>query len=174
MSSGIEEDMSCNEMEGRLVEYLDGLARPAERRVIEQHLAFCVECRNRAHEFQAVWSALGDVPTISPSPAFDASLRARLAAEPARQSFWSWLPSPRLAFAMIVLIAVSAWVSSMPQATHDQAMPSLIGNEAEFQMISDLPELENYELLSKFDVLSELPVPMDTVVPDSVAGKKNQ
>jgi hypothetical protein len=37
-----------------------------------------------------------------------------------------------------------------------------------------LPELENYDVLSKFDVLSELPAPMDPVAPQPVKGKANE
>ncbi len=91
----------CAGIEDKLVEYLDGRAKPAERRAVEEHLTACSSCRNRAEEFRHLWSALDDLPVISPSPAFDASLRARIAAEPARRGFWSWLPSPRADFSMI-------------------------------------------------------------------------
>src|SRR6266851_2425224 len=81
----------CAGMEDKLVEYLDGRAKPAERHAVEEHLAACSSCRNRAEDFRHLWSALDDLPVILPSPAFDASLRARIAAEPARRGFWSWL-----------------------------------------------------------------------------------
>ena len=147
----------CTRMEAKLIEYLDGRAKPAERRAAEEHLAGCAECRIRAEEFLALWGALDDLPVISPSPAFDASLRARIAAEPARRSFWSWLPSPRLTFALTALLVLSVWMSSMPQVTSNQAAMSQASLETDFRMIRDLPVLENYDVLSKFDVLSELP-----------------
>jgi anti-sigma factor RsiW len=153
--------MRCKGMEDKLVAYLDGRARPAERRAVEEHLAACADCRARAGEFTALWSALDDLPAISPSPAFEASLRARLAAEPARRGFWSWvqLPSPRLAFAATALIALSVWISSVPQPTRNQSAAfQALAPDAEFSMIRDLAELENYEVISKFDALSELPV----------------
>jgi putative zinc finger protein len=150
---------SCAAMEEKLVEYLDGRAKPAERHTVEEHLAGCSSCRNRAEDFRALWGALDDLPVISPSPAFDASLRARIAAEPARRGFWGWLPSPRLAFAVTVLVAMSVWMASMPRVATD---PTEMGRnlvEADFGMIRDLPVLENYDVLSKFDALSELPAP---------------
>src|ERR1700691_4511395 len=107
----------CGGMESKLVEYLDGRAKPAERRVVEGHLATCTECRTRAEEFRMLWDALDDLPVLSPSASFDGSLRVRIAAEPLAQSFWNWLPSPRLAFAVTALVAMSVWLSSMPRVT---------------------------------------------------------
>src|SRR5579863_1282438 len=154
----------CATIESKLVEYLDGRARPAERHAVEEHLPGCASCRLRAEEFRALWSALDDLPAISPSPAFDAALRARIAAEPARRSFWEWMPSPRLAFAVTALIVMSVWLSSRPSVTTN---PSVVSQaiqaskdspESDFGMIRDLPVLENYDVVSKFDALSELPV----------------
>jgi anti-sigma factor RsiW len=157
-------ERTCAAMESRLIEYLDGRARPAERRAIEEHLAGCEACRARVEGFNAVWSALDDLPEISPSSGFDAALRARIAAEPARRSFWNWLPAPRLAFAVTSLVILSVWFSSHPrvatprlEAVHTR--PSIETQaESEFKMIRDLPVLENFDVVSKFDALSELPV----------------
>jgi anti-sigma factor RsiW len=153
--------MRCTGMENKLIEYLDGRAKPAERHAVEEHLAACASCRTRAEEFRMVWDALDDLPALSPSPAFDASLRARIAAEPAPRRFWDWLPSPRLAFATTALIAMSVWMASMPRITTDQttiaAKSNQVSEEGDFRMIRDLPVLENYDVLSKFDALTELP-----------------
>jgi hypothetical protein len=153
----------CAGLEGKLVEYLDGRAKPAERRAVEAHLADCSGCRNRAEDFRNLWSALDDLPVISPSPAFDASLRARIAAEPARRGFWGWLPLPRLAFAVTALVAMSVWMASMPRITINETPMTGVQVEADFSMIRDLPVLENYDVLSKFDALSELPAPPNAV-----------
>lgn len=151
----------CTGMENKLVEYLDGRAKPAERHAVEEHLAVCAVCRARAEGFRMLWDALDDLTVLSPSPAFDALLRARIAAEPARRRFWAWLPSPRLAFAATALVAMSVWMVSMPRVTRDRAtIEAKIGKvseETDFRMIRDLPVLENYDVLSKFDALSELP-----------------
>ena len=151
----------CTGMENKLVEYLDGRAKPAERHAVEEHLAACAVCRARAEGFRMLWDALDDLTVLSPSPSFDALLRARIAAEPARRRFWAWLPSPRLAFAATALVAMSVWMVSMPRVTPDRTieatMSSKVSEEADFRMIRDLPVLENYDVLSKFDALSELP-----------------
>ena len=160
MSGSEHNRHECQSIESKLIEYLDGRARPAERHAVEDHLAGCASCRARAAEFRGVWSALDDLQEISPSPSFDALLRQRIAAEPARRSFWHWVPSPRLAFAVTALVAASVWLSSMPGVNTNPSVASPSGQvaaEADFGMIRDLPVLENYEVVSKFEALSELP-----------------
>jgi hypothetical protein len=155
----------CAALESKLVEYLDGRAQPAERHAVEEHLSGCASCSLRAEEFRALWTALDDLPAISPSPSFDASLHARLAAEPPRRSFRDWVPSPRLAFAVTALMAMSVWMSSMPHvitnppAVGQEIQANKVSAESDFGMIRDLPVLENYDVISKFDALSELPGP---------------
>ena len=159
-------EKQCAAMESKLVEYLDGRAKPADRHAVEEHLSGCASCRLRAEEFRMVWTALDELPEIMPSLAFDASLRARIAAEPARRSFWDWLPSPRLAFAVTALLVMSVWLSSVPRVTTHPSMEShsiesiqasKVAAESDFGMIRDLPVLENFDVVSKFDALSELP-----------------
>ncbi len=154
----------CAAMEKRLVECLNGRALPADRRAVEAHLSVCASCSSRAEEFHALWNALDDLPEIFPSPAFDASLRARISMEPARRGFWDWMPSPRLAFAVTALVVLSAWISSgprvitRPSVVSQAIQESKVSAEKDFGMINDLPELENFDVISKFDALSELPV----------------
>jgi anti-sigma factor RsiW len=164
----------CAAIESKLVAYLDGRAKPAERHAVEEHLAGCASCRLRAEEFRSLWTALDDLPAISPSPSFDASLHARIAAEPARHSFWNWMPSPRLVLAVTALLAMSVWLSSMPRVRTNPSVASQPGKEipaaqvsaeSDFGMIRDLPVLENYDVISKFDALSELPVPPTGATP---------
>jgi anti-sigma factor RsiW len=157
---------TCASTGGKLVAYLDGRAQPTERHAVENHLAVCVACRARVEEFRALWGALEDLPEIAPSPAFDAALRARIAAEPQRRSFWNLMPSPRLAFAVVALVAVSVWLSSSPRVKNAPASAAntsrsvqQASTDSDFGMIRDLPVLENYDVVSKFDALSELNVP---------------
>jgi len=147
--------MSCERMEGRLIAYLDGHLKESECRAVENHLLNCAACRARVEGFQGVWNLLGEMPRHEPSDAFDARLRARLAVEPARQSFWTGLlPSPRFALATAVLAVFCVWLGSRPAAV--SSSPA-VTTEADFRMIQNLPELENYDLLNSFDALSDLP-----------------
>jgi hypothetical protein len=76
---------------------------------------------------------------------------------------WKWfVPSPRLAFAVTCLLVLSVWSASRPtevapSASAHTAAQSQASSEADFRMINDLPELENYDVLSNFEALSDLP-----------------
>lgn len=157
--------MSCERMERKLVAYIDGRASDAERRVVEAHLDECGACRARARGFKSVWGVLNEMPMHEPSAAFDARLHARLAAEPAKVSLWSWLiPAPRLVFALTALALASVWLGSrpMPVDVHTPSGVVVTGSENDFGMIKDLGVLENYDVLSNFDALSQLPAqPVD-------------
>jgi anti-sigma factor RsiW len=155
--------MNCAHSEKQLVAYLDGKLEAAERRQFETHLAVCAACQERAAEFRAVWEVLDELPLLSPSPAFDSVVRARVQEELHRGRFWNWLvPSPRLAFAATALLIASIWVSSFEPArlpsTYLPAGAAVQNAEAEFGMINNLPVLEDYDVLTSFDALSELPV----------------
>ena len=167
-------EKGCAALETDLIAYLDGRAQPAVRHAVEKHLAVCAPCGLWAEEFRALSQVLDDLPEIDPSPEFDAALFTRLAAEPARRTFWDWMPSPRLAFAVTALVVMSVWLSSMPRRV---ASPSVAGvaapaapiaPESDFGMIRDLPVLENYDVVSKFDALSELPGPASGTAPQGV------
>jgi len=148
--------MNCERIEKQLIAYMDGRATATERSEVEAHLADCGACRTRAEEFRLLWGVLDEAPQAETSPAFDARLRARIAAEPPRQSLWAWLvPSPRLALAVSLLLVLSVWISSVPAP--GPAVAEVAQSEAEFKMIKDLPVLEDYDVLANFEALSELP-----------------
>ena len=94
--------MSCERMESRILAYMDGRLNESERAEVQKHLDACAVCRVRATEFSSVNDLLDELPMIEPSPAFDVRVRARIAAEPVKQSWWAqvWAtlsPSPRIA-----------------------------------------------------------------------------
>src|SRR6266705_3270630 len=87
--------MSCGRMENKILGYVDGRLKEGERLEVEKHLAACAACRVRVSEFRAVGVLLDELPVIEPSAAFDIRVHARVAAEPAKQSWWAWFaPSP--------------------------------------------------------------------------------
>jgi anti-sigma factor RsiW len=139
--------MSCSRMENRILPYVDGRLKESERRKMEAHLAACAACRLRVNEFRAVTGLLDELPQIEPSAAFDVRVRARVAAEPVKQSWWAWFtPSPRVAFAASLLLLGTVWIGANSNQTS-------IAQE-------DLPVLENYDVLSNFEPLTELPQPV--------------
>ena len=151
--------MSCKRMEERILAYMDGRAKVSERREMEVHLAECPACRLRVNEFHAVTGLLDELPQIEPSAAFDARVRARVAAEPVKQSWWAWFaPSPRVAFAASLLLVATVWIGM-----HSNSNQPAVTQE-------DIPVLENYDVLSNFEPLTELPQPLQA----DETGQQNQ
>jgi anti-sigma factor RsiW len=145
--------MSCNRIESRILPYVDGRLKVSEQREVEAHLAACAACRVRVNEFRAVTGLLDELPQIEPSGAFDARVRARVAAEPARRNWWAWLaPSPRVAFAASMLLLATIWIGSRPPVV---TAPDAVADER--QVTSDLPVLENFDVLANFEPLNDLP-----------------
>jgi anti-sigma factor RsiW len=142
-------------MESRIIPYVDGRLKENERLEMEKHLAACGACQLRVNQFRAVSGFLDDLPEIEPSAAFDVRVRARVAAEPARQSWWaSFAPSPRFALAASLLLMATVWVGSRPYET-----PTITAAD-EAQIDQNMPLLENYDVLSDFGALTELPPPV--------------
>jgi anti-sigma factor RsiW len=146
--------MSCNRMENRILPYVDGRLKANEMREVETHLKSCPACLLRVNEFRAVTGLLDELPQIEPSGAFDARVRARVAAEPVKQAWWAaFAPSLRVVFAAAMLVVATVWVGSRPG-------DSVQVNDVTSQdaLASDLPVLENFDVLSNFDALSDLPL----------------
>ena len=155
--------MNCEKMGIHLITYLDGNATAGERREVEAHLAECAACRTRADEYRRLWTVLEQVPDVEPSTTFDARVRQRIAAEP-KPKFWRWfVPSPRLAVSLALLVALSCWLTVIP-TDQGPGMPAAQSDQ-DFKMIKDLRVLEDYDVLTKFDALSELPSAQPATAP---------
>src|SRR6202451_809629 len=143
----------CEDVSKQLIAYLDRRANSADRHEVEEHLAACSACHQRAEDFRKLWGVLDEVPLVEPSLSFDARIRARIAEEPRRGWLGRLVPQPRLAFAMALLLALSVWMARLPSAGTPPGT-----EQQDFEAIKDLGVLENYDVLSKFDALSEVPV----------------
>jgi negative regulator of sigma E activity len=144
-------------MENKILPYVDGRLKESERLEMEKHLAVCAACRLRVNAFRAVGSLLEELPQIEPSAAFDARVRARVAAEPVKQSWWVWLtPSPRVAFVASMLLLATVWIGYESKP----ALPWANIKEADAQMMQDMPVLEDQDVISNFEPLKELPPPV--------------
>jgi anti-sigma factor RsiW len=141
-------------MENRILPYVDGRLKAGEMREVEAHLKSCAACLLRVTEFRAVTGLLDELPQIEPSTAFDIRVRARVAAEPVRESWWAgFAPSLRVVFAAAMLVLATVWIGSKPSDTLSGPAPA-----TEEAVVSDLPVLENFDVLSNFDALSDLPL----------------
>ena len=140
--------MSCR-MENRIMGYVDGRLKEGERLEMDKHLETCAACRVRVNEFRAVNNLLDELPMIEPSPAFDLRVHALVAAEPPKQSWWVWLtPSPRVALAATMLLLAMVFVGKYTQVNSQQVAQD------------DIPVLENYDVISNFEPLNDLPQPV--------------
>jgi anti-sigma factor RsiW len=156
--------MSCGRMENRILGYVDGRLKEGERLEMEKHLSACAACQLRVNEFRAVNVLLDELPMIEPSAAFDVRVHARVAAEPAKQSWWEWFaPSPRVAFAASMLLLAMVWLGSRPSDSQLSA--------ADIDKINqNMQVLENYDVISDFAPLNDLPQPVQA----DEAGDTNQ
>jgi anti-sigma factor RsiW len=155
-------------MESKILGYVDGRLKESERAEMEKHLATCAACRLRVNEFRAVNGLLDELPVIEPSGAFDLRVHALVAAEPAKRSWWAWFaPSPRVAFAASMLVLAMVWLGSRP------ADSSLSATEIE-KINQNMPVLENYDVLSEFAPLSELPPPVQDEDANTTTNDTNQ
>jgi hypothetical protein len=164
--------MSCSRMEKQMMPYVDGRLKASEQREVEAHLATCAACRVRVNEFRAVSGLLDELPQIEPSGAFDARVRARVAAEPVKRGWWEvFAPSPRAAFAASLLLLATIWVGSRPSNVN---MSNGGSNGPTAQTIDpdDLPVLENYDVLANFEPLEDLPQPVQGDDSDEVDGNQ--
>jgi len=142
-------------METRLLGYIDGRLKESEQREIEKHLAACPACTVRVNEFRSVSSLLDELPQIEPSAAFDLRVRARIAAEPVKQNWWSWVgAAPRVLVAASMLLLATVWLGHRP--ADNANMASSNSDETQIMQDQDLPVLENYDVLANFEPLTEL------------------
>lgn len=149
--------MKCEKVSEELISYLDGKLDQSERGEVEEHLASCAACRTRAEEFRGVWSVMDEFPSIEPSLEFDARVRQRLAEEPRRSWVACFVPQARLALAAVLLIALTVWVAKRPASNPSLPLPgAAAANEQDFNAIRNLGVLENYDVVTKMDALSEL------------------
>lgn len=154
--------MSCERMEGRILEFVDGRLKEGERLEVQKHLESCAVCCLRVQEFSAVSSLLNELPMIEPSPAFDTRVHALVAAEPAKKNWWAWsLPSPRVVLAAAMLLVATVWVNMHQPGVNMGNNPTQIDAQ-------DLPVLENYDVLANFEPLTALPQPVQAEESDEV------
>jgi anti-sigma factor RsiW len=156
--------MKCEKASQELIAYLDGRMDAVERRETEEHLEGCAACRQRAEEFRRIWSVMDEVPAIEPSFGFDARVRQRVAAEP-RGGWFTWFaPQARLAFSAVLLIALTVWVAKR-SPSNPGTSGAAASTEQDFNAIKDLGVLENYDVVTKMDALSELVPSADQPTP---------
>jgi anti-sigma factor RsiW len=151
---------NCEDISKGLIAYLDDRTNPAERRDVEDHLAGCPACRTRAEEFRALWKVMEEVPAVEPSFGFDARVRQRVAAEPSRSWFGWFAPQARFALSAALLVALTVWVAKLPSSHPQMPAPApaavAASSDQDFDAVKDLGVLEDYDVVTNMDALSQL------------------
>jgi anti-sigma factor RsiW len=148
--------MNCERMGALLLAVVDGRATAEERELVNQHVAGCAGCARRMQDMRATWSALDAMPTAEPSPWFDARLRARLREPAPKRVRLGWLPGgARWAAMAALVVAIAIWISLRPPV--QRPAPAAATENQDFAVVKNLPELENYDVISNFEALSALP-----------------
>lgn len=148
--------MNCENVSKGLIAYLDRRASSADRQEIEQHLASCGECRSRAEQFRALWGVMEEMPVIEPSFGFDSRVRQRVAAEPTRRWFEWIVPQPRLAISAAMLAVLAVWMVKTAPMNKSVTQTAASIQQEDFNAIKNLDVLENYDVVTSMDALSEL------------------
>lgn len=148
--------MNCSDVSNELISYLNKRGVSARREEVERHLAGCAECRLRAEQFRALSIALDELPTIEPSFGFDARVRQLVAAEPARKWFDWFLPQQRLALSGALLAVLAVWMVRVPEVRVVDRANVASAQQEDFNAIKNLDVLENYDVVTSMDALSEL------------------
>jgi anti-sigma factor RsiW len=149
--------MKCEDVEKGLIALMDERATASERRDVEAHLATCSACRARLEEFRSVSNLLGELPAVEPSFGFDARVRQRVAAEPPAGWLAWFVPQGRLALAAVMLVALTVFMVKLPANRTVQPAPAPVAaSDQDFEAVKDLGVLENYDVVTNMDALSEL------------------
>ena len=119
--------MTCQELDERLDDWLDGALPQAEGALVEAHLAGCPSCRESERRLRRLLAHAAALPrSVSPSRDLWPGVERRVARARGWAGLFGWGPSLTLAAAATVLAAVGAllWQAQPPAAVHTVQMPA--------------------------------------------------
>jgi hypothetical protein len=99
---------------------------------------------------------MDELPAVEPSFGFDARVRQRVTAEPHRRWFEFFVPQPRLALSIGLLIALMVLVMKLPLRNPGTTVTTTATQQEDFNAIKNLGVLEDYDVVTKMDALAEL------------------
>jgi anti-sigma factor RsiW len=182
---------TCENIEARLSDYLDGLLGPAERREFETHANSCENCSQMVASLSHMLSGLHSMEQIETPPQLvysilNATLGPREAKKGWRGAFgWlSGLASPRFAYSavsvaatLMILLAASGFSFRKPKLA--DLSPATVYRNANSKahiayahttkFVSDLRVV--YEIQSRLNKDNELPTAPESTAPQSSPGK---
>ncbi|HLY62184.1 MAG TPA: hypothetical protein VKV95_15690 [Terriglobia bacterium] len=140
---------------------------------LRAHVARCRTCEQMINEFQEFDTLMGEWKPVDPSPYFDARLKAKVASAGAAQSGFPIFGLRRAqllapVFAVLLVVAATLIVFRTRSGFNPRpTVPAVVQTantppakvEDELTLYENLPVLEDedYDMLAKFDILSEVP-----------------
>ncbi len=124
--------MECKGIKEELCAYLEGIVSPEEKRIIEEHLPSCPECRKNLADLKKAGELVKDLPEVEPPAWLTQKIMSRIKAEEEKkQGLWKKLfyplhikiPIQALATVFIAVIAVYVFKAVEPEMKLDH-LPS--------------------------------------------------
>ena len=108
-----DQTMTCEQLESRLADYLEGDLATAERLALEAHLDSCERCGALVRDLRSISAAAAALPPIEPPAHVWEGIRSRIGADvvelaPLRRR---WMPLLRGLAAAIVLVVASSTIT---------------------------------------------------------------
>jgi anti-sigma factor RsiW len=119
--------MTCEELDARLDDWLDGALAPSEAAAVGAHLAGCESCRAAERGLRQVVAHAAALPrSVSPPRDLWPEIARRIEAGAGWRGLFGWGPSLALAAAATVLLAVAGvlWHAQAPATVHTVEIPA--------------------------------------------------
>jgi hypothetical protein len=132
--------MTCEEVRGRLDDWVEGALGEGEREAFAAHLADCDACRAEARAQEALLAAAADLPReIRPPRELWSGIDARLAGS--QRPRRAGLPAWALVAAALALVLVTAAVTSILTRDYEEAIALKPGRADEARFLAASQEL---------------------------------
>lgn len=125
--------MTCELVQEKLSEYIDGALDPEASGIIQDHLASCPRCQAEFRAMAGAKQIVAELPEIDPPPGFAQRVMGRVRDEPSQAGFWQRLflpmrikiPIHAIALVLIAGIAVYLYQALQPiRPVETESIPS--------------------------------------------------
>lgn len=145
--------MNCAQCQAEFDRLLDGPAADPASALARQHLAGCRDCAAAWRGYEGAWKAFLSAPEVEPSSNFTARVMGQIDREERERATRPWFPlipwrwlAPATAAVTLFVATTGIWTTYQRDA--EQAVSQ--------ELAANLPVVQHLELLSDFDVISNL------------------